>query len=159
MAIAAANFLGEGNMKDRIVKALNRLMGQWAVNEQDQQRQEAWASQHPLMGTTTTTTTTASTAGYSAPNTLTTSYSGLFNMGGGLGSSGVTPLTRYTNWASTPPKYEWSITHEQLDRFMAFMEAVMQKSWTCMTCERQYAPLTPDCEFCNVIARLEASEK
>lgn len=44
-----------------------------------------------------------------------------------------------------------TLTAEQLEAVLA----QLQHGWVCAKCNRSYAPLTKECEACNVIARLE----
>lgn len=152
-----------------VLKSVQKWMGQWQQQEQQAQVANTYVQQvqGTLYGTPASAFAQQAQAQYTntfAPSMATTTagstFSGLgaptpnsvIGMGGTFG-----PISTWTTAASPLPVIEMS--DAQLDRFMGFLSRVMEKSWTCGRCARQYAPLTPDCEFCNLIERLEGVEK
>jgi hypothetical protein len=91
--------------------------------------------------------------GASTTNITTTAGS---TLGGALSYPGSMFPTTGTYTAAA--RYPLQMTDAQFHSFLTFMERALKHSWTCQRCQREYAPTTPDCEFCNVIDRLEGKE-
>lgn len=147
-------------MAKRMLQAINKLMNQWKVEHDAEDANQRLHNQYAqqLQGTTTWASTTTAPLNQQAMMQYTNAAT--YQMGGQLGAlgSGTGLYGSTSTYGHTSPAYQWTLTDAHMEKLMAFMAKAMERSWTCSKCARQYAPLTPDCEFCNLIERLEGVE-
>lgn len=154
-------------MGKRLLKAVKKMIGEWSHAEQTRQTyitntalQHHLANQYnsqvwPAFGQLAQqgVSNQASTT-WAATSVFGQSGSGAFGMGGA-------PSTGYAATSGTfaAPFHPVPMTDEQLDRLLQFLEGKLECGWTCPNCQKVYAPLTPDCEFCNLVMALEGERE
>jgi ATP/maltotriose-dependent transcriptional regulator MalT len=134
--------LADGWQQEEETKRIEAQRRQLAAQMQMQQMQYELYMNQAMQATNTFANNQTTTAGST--------------LGGALSYPGSMFPTTGTYTAAA--RYPLQMTDAQFASFLAFMERALKHSWTCKRCQREYAPMTPDCEFCNVIDRLEGKE-